>query len=450
MIEILGRNNYFNLFCTIEEFMELKNKSLPKVLFLLLFSFVGVGCATSQIQAENTGGYGVKNELVRFEKNESEPKHIFVFYDGTDNTLGSKTNVGLIYDYLKNIEDKNIVAIYIPGVGSLMQQPVTGKLLGRGMEDRIVAGHTFLSRYYKPGDNISIFGFSRGAHQARSLAGFVSYMGLLKNDMEISQSIELSQKLVEKLKKQAEDDSMMNSWKKWKKVDAPLLSNDFNEIVGNHPIPANISFLGLWDTVPGSSIKKYGRCKEKIGSIKQNFSKLIPGVDSGHRYKVDSYPTISTYAHAVSIDENRSKFNPLLLCEPINRELSSVHEVWFPGAHSDVGGGYADTDRGLSDISLKWMLEIYNSKSPNLNLEIDTNPSAVGLAHWPIGDLSGKGSGCVDRVLTAKDESNIDDSYEFRRNKSPVPIRWYDEEQPVSKKYPLTCKDKRKKKWLLF
>jgi uncharacterized protein (DUF2235 family) len=144
--------------------------------------------------------------------------------------------------------------------------------------------------------------------------------------------------------------------------------------------------------------------------------------------------------HAVSLDENRSKFKPLLLCDPVKPDKTVKHEVWFPGAHSDVGGGYEDSDRGLSDISLKWMVEIFNSSSLDLNLDIDTNPDSDGLAHWPIGDLGGTGSLCEDRVVP--DMAVIDDAVDLRRNKSPVNIRWHGE--ILTKKYPLTCKDDKK------
>jgi uncharacterized protein (DUF2235 family) len=236
------------------------------VLAYFIMSFV-VGCSTNQPKIDDSG-FGVENEVLKFENSRDKQKHIFVFFDGTNNTLGSKTNTALVYDYLKTIKNKNIVAIYIPGVGSLMQQPITGRLLGRGMEDRIVAGHVFLSQHFKAGDDISIFGFSRGAHQARSLAGFVSYMGLVKKNEETSQSIKSSHRLIEKLKKQPEDDEMMEIWKQWKEGDIPPLSETVRDTIGYFPISANINFLGLWDTVPGSSFKKYGTCKEEIGSIK--------------------------------------------------------------------------------------------------------------------------------------------------------------------------------------
>ena len=85
--------------------------------------------------------------------------------------------------------------------------------------------------------------------------------------------------------------------------------------------------------------------------MKKDLSQFFPGIDKGERYKTDSYPPIRHMAHAVSLDEKRSKFTPLLLCQAINPTYTEINEVWFPGAHSDVGGGYQDSLE-LSNISL--------------------------------------------------------------------------------------------------
>lgn len=205
--------------------------------------------------------------------------------------------------------------------------------------------------------------------------------------------------------------------------------------------PAEIKFLGVWDTVPGSSFKKYGYCKEHKGFVKKYFYWLIPGVDKGERYKTDSYPPIRQIAHAVSLDEKRSMFQPVLLCPAINANVTKLDEVWFPGAHADVGGGYDDSDE-LPGISLQWMLKMlaenyeFRSQPPSINA------SAIGLAHWSIGDEPANfRSDCVDREIPAG--ATIDRSFDERRNAKEVPIRVYDKTEhrhkTEKKPYPLQC-----------
>lgn len=197
---------------------------------------------------------------------------------------------------------------------------------------------------------------------------------------------------------------------------------------------AEVTFLGVWDTVPGSSLKNYGDCKEEKGFIKQYFYWLVPGVDKGERYKSDSYPAIRQIAHAVSLDEKRSKFAPLLVCRAINSEYTKIDEVWFPGAHADVGGGYQDSDE-LPTISLAWIIGLLD-ETYKLNTRPQFQGSAKGLAHWSIGDPPANiGSECVDRQPLARAELHT--SFDERKKLSPVPIRW--EGTVKSLHYPIDC-----------
>ena len=197
---------------------------------------------------------------------------------------------------------------------------------------------------------------------------------------------------------------------------------------------ARIRFLGVWDTVPGSSLKNYRGCKEDKGFIKSYLWWLIPGIDRGERYKAASYPPISEIAHAVALDEKRSKFAPLLVCEAINPEYTKVTEVWFPGAHADVGGGYEDST-DLPSVSLRWMIQMLGN-SYTLEPPPAIEGAAVGLAHWSIGDSPGNiGSECIDR--NPPPAAIIHSSAEERSKSTSVPILWEGEERLMN--YPISC-----------
>lgn len=192
--------------------------------------------------------------------------------------------------------------------------------------------------------------------------------------------------------------------------------------------------------MPGSSLKDYGYCKEEKGFVKKYLYWLIPGIDKGERYKSDSYPAIRHIAHAVSIDEKRSKFAPLLVCPAINSKYTKLSEVWFPGAHADVGGGYQTSDGHPSDelpsISLSWMLGLLEETYEFNNYRPQVKGSAEGLAHWSIGDSPANiGSDCIDRDRPTSAE--IHESFNERMTFSPVPIRL--DGTVVSREYPIEC-----------
>lgn len=393
------------------------------------------GCASISDSGLETGE--ISERLHKFNGDSNKKKNIFVFLDGTRNDEMSKTNIWKLFNIVKNNNDHQLAAFYIKGVGS-SDAPLTGAILGRGMQERILKAYKFISESYKPGDNIYIFGFSRGAHQARSLAGLISYVGIPmgSSSMDGKQLMKIGDELLELLKKKS-DSTFQDKWQSWQTGQQPILSNEIKDKLNLDMQPAEVAFLGVWDTVHGSSLKPSLVCKEDIGIIKTHLSWLIPGIDKEERYKTDSYPPIQQIAHAVSIDEKRSKYSPLLLCEPINANQTKISEVWFPGSHSDVGGGYGDSEE-LPDISLEWMINLLKEKYKFRKLP-QLNGNATGLAHWSYdAGISSAGSKCVDRNVP---EGKKDRSFDERRNASPVPIIMPYNKKEEYKKYPFSCSD---------
>ena len=377
-------------------------------------------------------------ELSTFAGNPTQTKSIFVFLDGTANNPKSGTNVWRLYQLVSHNNDPQKTTLYMEGVGSVNDAPLTGKALGRGMEDRILAGYEFIWKHFSPGDKVYVFGFSRGAHQARALAGLISYAGVpsTPGSDSINERRNTANRVIELVKKKSDDD-YLQAWRSWQPGQPPLMADEVRESLSIDVQPVVIEFLGVWDTVPGSSLKEYGYCKEKRGFVKSNMSALIPGIDKGHRYKTDSYPTIRKIAHAVSLDEKRSKFAPLLVCKAINPEYSDISEVWFPGAHADVGGGYEDSNE-LAGISLAWMVHLL-SKTYTFEPYPQVDGNAQGRAHWTIGDSpANKFSSCEDRKPPA--DARIHKSFGERKAAAPVPVLW--EGIVRTLEYPINCPEK--------
>ena len=76
-------------------------------------------------------------------------------------------------------------------------------------------------------------------------------------------------------------------------------------------------------------------------------------------------------------------------------EQTAAIERWFPGAHSDVGGGYSgEGSRALPALSYKWMITLL-MEDIDFDLSIDSKADVLGDAHWSINDRPGNlGSDC--------------------------------------------------------
>lgn len=243
-------------------------------------------------------------------------RNIVICCDGTGNEYG-KNNTNVVIAFQSFIRDEEQLAFYDPGVGTFDALGHTfGKKIGRllgmgfgyGFAENITDAYTYLMNRYRPGDRLYLFGFSRGAFTVRSLAGLLFKCGLLEKGSEnlIPYVLEMysdrnNEKVVEGFK-----DTYCHECK-------PHL-------------------IGVWDTV---------------GSLGHILARRFPN-NKLHQDVAFGY-------HAVSIDEKRKQFPVSLWDETLKRPNQTIEQVWFAGVHADVGGWYEE--RGLSDVSLRWILK---------------------------------------------------------------------------------------------
>lgn len=267
-------------------------------------------------------------------------RNLIVCCDGTWNTRDQKrhdvpvpTNVVRIYNAVAEADANGNAQLryYHPGVGaggSLLER-LAGGAFGAGLSRNIMSAYKWLCSSYIPGDRIFMFGFSRGAFTVRSLAGMVGMLGLLDlSDLSEEDAWGRVKKAYEKGYRKKQDRS------KWAK--------DWvfhRDAQGNDAVI--VDFLGVWDTVGALGIPDSLALLNIFDPSKKY---------SFHDLKLGSH--VLTARHAVAIDEMRASFTPTLW-ENVS-EHADAREVWFPGVHSNVGGGYVDT--GLSDIALEWMM----------------------------------------------------------------------------------------------
>ena len=286
---------------------------------------------------------------------EQQQKRLAIFLDGTWNSINSNTNVWRMRALCaaKSKDGKPQLIYYDVGVNGFL-----GGVFGQGLDENIRLAYEWLIENYNDGDEIFIFGFSRGAFTARSLAGLVALEGILKAGSPIA----LTQ-LFNRYKKGNEE----SIWTLKDKEASGGTSNltDEERWLLKYSQPAKVKVVGVWDTV-GS-----------VGVAAGN----IPGIS---RSQFDYLQTglflpIQNGYHALAIDEHRSDFAPTLwdVRHPPNavRPVSSVEQRWFVGAHANVGGGY-ETDL-LAQAPLRWMMQKAQSHGLTFRSEVALDGNAL-------------------------------------------------------------------------
>ena len=222
----------------------------------------------------------------------AKAKNIAIYIDGTgnhpemaDSTKG-KANTNIRRMFCLTAENADQIPIYHSGVGTtgwaIWDQK--GELYGLGGDIKKRNTYRDLLKNYSQGDQIYIFGFSRGAAIARDLANHIVDKG----------------------------------------------------INGSHNI--TIRMVGLFDTVGA-----FGVPLDIFG---------LPFQEMNIGKKLDLPDNVQNAYHAVALDEDREAFIPTLL---YTQDPKRFEEVWFPGVHTDIGGGYVH--RGIADITLQYMID---------------------------------------------------------------------------------------------
>lgn len=249
-------------------------------------------------------------------------KNIVVCCDGTGNEFG-RQNSNVVKLYKTLVRNESQIAFYHPGVGTMGARNaltrigkwwtrVLGLAFGYGISDNVADAYQFLMRTFQQGDNIYVFGFSRGAYTARALCGMLRVVGLLTEGNE-----GLIPYAIRMVKRKGIDFQVAADFKK-----------TFSQECKPH-------FVGVWDTV--SSLGWV------YNAVRFPFTNATSNAD------------LHIVRHAISIDERRAFFRQNLFGSPHDSQ-QDVQEVWFAGVHSDVGGSYAESESQLSQIALRWLL----------------------------------------------------------------------------------------------
>lgn len=286
--------------------------------------------------------------------------HVIII-DGTMSSMkpGRETNAGLTSKLLREMGGA-VSVYYEPGIQWSHWRSAGDVISGRGINRQIRRAYGYLASRYRPGDRIFLLGYSRGAYAARSLAGVIDRVGLLRADAALHRNVRTIYRHYE-----CTPDSTA----------ARAFAKD-----NCHP-SVEIEMIGAWDTV------------KSLGLNIPFLWRLSVPRHAFHNHHLG--PSVKAGFHALARNETRLAYAPVMWdCDPAWG--GKLEQMWFRGTHGDIGGqlGGYEAARPLSNIPLVWML----SKAESVGLPLpegwqdrfpqDANAPSVGkfrgIGRWLI------------------------------------------------------------------
>jgi uncharacterized protein (DUF2235 family) len=291
-------------------------------------------------------------------------KNVVVCCDGTGNEVSENiSNVLKLYRVLRKT-GKTVprqVVFYDPGVGTLARpDPWTkfrqdvlttfGLMTGYGLDDNVLAAYTFLINNYEDGDDIYLFGFSRGAYTVRMLAGLIHRVGLLAPQQQnlVGAALTAYKQSSEINHAAAVQPSGDEEWEAEPQSQDDRAAQFARIVSTSWP---TVKFLGVWDTVA---------------------SVIVPRPDRFYTFSMQELPytrrnpSVQVFRQAIALDERRRMFRlhgwddaQTFMHNRFSKNNSNpqdIQQVWFAGVHADIGGGYPEAESGLSKYPLLWMI----------------------------------------------------------------------------------------------
>jgi hypothetical protein len=325
------------------------------------------------------------------------PKNIVICSDGTGNTAiqGRATNVFKLFESIDLVGHRirpkltPQIAVYDDGVGTESFKPlkVFAGITGYGLSRNVKHLYKALCRVYDPGDAIYMFGFSRGAFTVRTLAGLVVTCGILDvSRLETPYKLQAAVAAAYKTYRRRYRTALAKLFLGEPKEEGIASFRAAHCLEGRVPI----EFIGVWDTVDAVGLPFH---------LSDVVNKVL------YRFKFPDRTLskdVKKACHALAIDEERHSFNPLIW-DVKQESPGRVEQVWFAGAHSNVGGGYPK--HGMSLVPLEWMM---------------VKAAAAGLRFLP-----------GDRFLYGQ-HANVDDKLYDPRAGLGVFYRWKPRDIPVA------------------
>lgn len=344
-------------------------------------------------------------------------KRLAFCFDGTWNEIdgANPTNVARIAQSISRFDRDGVPQLiyYDEGVGTTATERWSGGILGHGLREKIIRAYHELVLNYEPGDDIYVFGFSRGAFSARSFVGLLRNCGIMSR-----RSLHHIRAAVDRYMSRTErDHPNSEDAREFRRQHCPnlCLPGDREWRIAVDPdfepdqtADLRVRYLGVWDTVGALGIPKH--------------LKFLAWLNGHHKFHDTNLSSFVLRArHAIAADEQRRSFEPGIwtnlddLNEPHGKD-QPYEQLIFPGVHSAVGGG--GPIRGLSDAALEWIFE--GSRLQDLAFDIDPESpifslkpdhraqlfNETGKSRWSVKDRV-MGVGLKDRTFPKFDRRAI-------------------------------------------
>ena len=282
-----------------------------------------------------------------------EPLSHVIILDGTMSSLepGFETHAGMTYRLCREMGPQ-VSVYYEAGVQWSGWAKATDVMVGKGINRKIRRAYGYLASRYRPGDNIFLIGYSRGAYAVRSLAGVLGNVGLLRQE-------------------HATERNILMAYRHYQCDSSPEAVAAFAEAFCHEN--AQVEMVGVWDTVKALGLR---------------LPILWRWADPRHAFHNHQLgPHVKNGFQALALNETRNSFEPVLWDSTGDFD-GHVEQVWFRGTHGDVGGqlGGYEPARPLANLSLVWMLE--RAENCGLPLPVDwrmrfpVDPSAPSIGSW--------------------------------------------------------------------
>jgi uncharacterized protein (DUF2235 family) len=301
-------------------------------------------------------------------------KNIVLCFDGTWNTPAqsasptedASTNVWQFFERVSktDVQGNEQIKWYNQGVGTEWLNRVRGGAFGLQLDRHIIDGYRKLIELYEPGDDIYLVGFSRGAYTARSLVGLVRNSGLLKgsNDELIDRAYAMYRS------KEGVDSEHALAFRR---------ANSYE---------IEIKFVGVWDTVGA------------LGVPLRSFAGFDAKQYDFHDTKLSAI--VRNAFQALAVDEHREPYKPTFWQPQDPRDIArgqTLKQLWFSGAHADVGGGYKG-GHSIAHLSMRWMLQ--QASACGLSVEMIPTPAEDEVLSCVLHDSFGEFLGGIYSVFS--------------------------------------------------
>lgn len=319
-------------------------------------------------------------------------RKLVVCCDGTWNTPRTETNVFRTYDFLRTSlglpdevrwkdgvrtsagrarDGSEVLLFYDQGVGTNWYERLAGGALGIGLSENVRDAYHFLGHAMTAGSEIYVFGFSRGAYTARSLCGFIEAAGLLAqpSEADVWRAYMAHYVARQRVVARPRGWSLDRARDRVRRVAGEMIERFGGPAVDGltRHDGVLIRFVGVYDTVGALGVPLPDALEINDPIVGFHDTSLCDVVEHA--------------VHALAVDERRGPYMPTLWTESGDAPLEarrSVLQVWFPGVHSDIGGGYRD--KGIGDITLDFMLR----QAARRGLVVDPDQATPNLTLRPL------------------------------------------------------------------